>query len=102
MMYWTSSTQADLASLVDNSMIFTSNFVIKLLVNPFDAYLHPRFLKYLFISLHWVLVSACRIFIVSCVTAQGSIAVVHGSRACGILVPKSGIKPASTALQVGS
>ena len=42
-MYWTSSTQADLASPADNSMIFTSIFVIKLLVNPFGAHLHPHF-----------------------------------------------------------
>ena len=56
----------------------------------------------LFISLHSALVSARRIFIMSCIAAHGSIAVVHGSRACGILVPKSGIKPTSPSLQVGS
>ena len=84
----------------------------RLKLHFFKVFFFPMwiiFKGYLFA--HWVLVVACRVFFASgwifsvhiwplCLWNTGSEA--HGlgrSTACGVLVPQSGIKPASTALQ---
>ena len=64
---------------------------------PFHLFLSfPNFFFFLIIWLHQVLIAALRVFwlrhVVSLVVVQ----------ACGILVPRSGIKPVSPALQGGS